>query len=107
MFDAGNHVIALTGTVDPWNPKAVRAAMGSSLRLPVEVRPGPGLTVSGDGDQLEQLLINLIRNGVDAVRFSPADGVPPSIPGCPFSAPGHWLVGTVGRIQAFPGAPNR
>lgn len=28
-------VIALPGTVDPWNPKAVRAAMGSSFRLPV------------------------------------------------------------------------
>jgi len=28
-------VIALPGTVDPWNPKAVRAAMGSSFRLPI------------------------------------------------------------------------
>lgn len=28
-------VIALPGTVDPWNPKSVRAAMGSSFRLPV------------------------------------------------------------------------
>ncbi|HEX8691870.1 MAG TPA: RNA methyltransferase [Longimicrobium sp.] len=28
-------VLALPGTVDPWNPKAVRAAMGSSFRLPV------------------------------------------------------------------------
>jgi len=28
-------VVALPGTVDPWNPKAVRAAMGSSLRVPV------------------------------------------------------------------------
>jgi TrmH family RNA methyltransferase len=28
-------VIALPGTVDPWNAKAVRAAAGSSLRLPV------------------------------------------------------------------------
>jgi TrmH family RNA methyltransferase len=28
-------LIALTGTVDPWNPKAVRAAMGSTFRLPV------------------------------------------------------------------------
>ncbi|HET6231697.1 MAG TPA: RNA methyltransferase [Longimicrobiaceae bacterium] len=27
--------IALPGTVDAWNPKAVRAAMGSSFRLPV------------------------------------------------------------------------
>jgi RNA methyltransferase, TrmH family len=28
-------IIALPGTVDPWNPKAVRAAAGSSLRVPV------------------------------------------------------------------------
>ncbi len=30
--------------------------------------PGPRVTIQGDGDQLEQLLINLIRNAVDAVR---------------------------------------
>jgi two-component system, NtrC family, nitrogen regulation sensor histidine kinase NtrY len=34
----------------------------------VEVEPGPPMTIQGDGDQLEQLLINLIRNAVDAVR---------------------------------------
>jgi RNA methyltransferase, TrmH family len=28
-------VIALPGTVDAWNPKSVRAAMGSSFRLPI------------------------------------------------------------------------
>jgi TrmH family RNA methyltransferase len=28
-------VLALTGTVDAWNPKAVRAAAGSSFRVPV------------------------------------------------------------------------
>lgn len=36
-------VIALSGTVDPWNPKSVRAAAGSSFRVPVvqsEVAPG-------------------------------------------------------------------
>jgi TrmH family RNA methyltransferase len=27
--------IALTGTVDPWNPKAVRAAAGSSFHVPI------------------------------------------------------------------------
>ena len=32
------------------------------------VAPGPRLTIQGDKDQLEQLLINLIRNAVDAVR---------------------------------------
>jgi nitrogen fixation/metabolism regulation signal transduction histidine kinase len=35
-------------------------------RLPVQVRPGPALTLSADGDQLDQLLINLVSNAVDA-----------------------------------------
>lgn len=37
-FGAGL-VIALPGTVDPWNPKAVRSAMGSSLRVPLLEMP--------------------------------------------------------------------
>ncbi|MEJ2215327.1 MAG: ATP-binding protein [Gemmatimonadota bacterium] len=35
-------------------------------RLPVVVHDGPGLTIDADGDQLEQLLINLVTNAVDA-----------------------------------------
>lgn len=50
--------------LEPW----VRRVVALETRLPVEVRPGPALTVSGDGDQLEQLLINLLRNAVDAAR---------------------------------------
>ena len=34
----------------------------------IRLEPGPQLTIQADGDQLEQLLINLIRNAVDAVR---------------------------------------
>jgi two-component system nitrogen regulation sensor histidine kinase NtrY len=34
----------------------------------IRVAQGPRLTIQGDGDQLEQLLINLIRNAVDAAR---------------------------------------
>jgi sugar transferase (PEP-CTERM/EpsH1 system associated) len=44
--------------------------------------------------------IEQIYNGVDADRFAPPpSGIPPAIPGCPFARPGHWLVGTVGRLQ--------
>lgn len=35
-------------------------------RVPVDVRPGPNVTIMADGDQLEQLLINLVRNAADA-----------------------------------------
>ena len=35
-------------------------------RLPPQLEPGPPLTIQGDRDQLEQALINLVRNGVDA-----------------------------------------
>jgi nitrogen fixation/metabolism regulation signal transduction histidine kinase len=34
----------------------------------IEIAGGPRLAIQGDGDQLEQLLINLLRNAVDAVR---------------------------------------
>ncbi len=30
------------------------------------MRPGPDLTIQADADQLEQLLVNLVRNAVDA-----------------------------------------
>jgi len=39
-------------------------------RVPVEVREGPAVTISADPDQLEQLLINLLRNAADAALES-------------------------------------
>jgi sugar transferase (PEP-CTERM/EpsH1 system associated) len=41
-----------------------------------------------------------IYNGVDAERFAPPVGASPPVAGAPFAAPTHWLVGTVGRMQA-------
>jgi sugar transferase (PEP-CTERM/EpsH1 system associated) len=43
--------------------------------------------------------ITQIYNGVDTARFFPAPGAKPAIPGCPFDASSHWLLGTVGRMQ--------
>ena len=34
----------------------------------IQIEPGPRLSIQGDSDQLEQLLINLLRNAMDAVR---------------------------------------
>jgi two-component system, NtrC family, nitrogen regulation sensor histidine kinase NtrY len=36
-------------------------------RVKVQIQEGPEATISGDADQLEQLLINLLHNAVDAV----------------------------------------
>lgn len=35
-------------------------------RVPMVIKPGPDVTIDADADQLEQLLINLIRNAADA-----------------------------------------
>jgi len=44
----------------------VRRVVGLETRIPPTLTPGPNLTIQADGDQLEQLLINVIRNAVDA-----------------------------------------
>ena len=44
----------------------VRAAASVETRLPVEVVPGPDIRLQADPDQLQQVLINLIRNAADA-----------------------------------------
>jgi nitrogen fixation/metabolism regulation signal transduction histidine kinase len=44
----------------------IRRVAGLETRLSVGVSPGPDIVIRGDSDQLEQLLINLIRNAVDA-----------------------------------------
>ena len=44
----------------------VRQVVGLETRMKIALIPGPELTIQGDRDQLEQLLINLVRNAVDA-----------------------------------------
>src|SRR5437868_216695 len=43
-----------------------RRIVGLETRLSVQVAASPELMIKADADQLEQLLINLIRNAVDA-----------------------------------------
>jgi PAS domain S-box-containing protein len=50
--------------VDAW----IRRVSGLETRQQVIVRGGPEVTIQADGDQLDQLLINLVRNAVDAAR---------------------------------------
>jgi len=53
--------------VEAW----VRRAVALERRAPVEVVAGPSVTVQADADQLDQVLINLLKNAVEA---SPAGG---------------------------------
>lgn len=45
---------------------SVQRVVDLEIRLPVKVVPGAALRVQADSDQLDQLLINLLRNAVDA-----------------------------------------
>lgn len=65
--------------VEEW----VRRIAALEPRVPVEVQPGPDLVIHADGDQLDQLLINLVENAADAavetgggvrVRWGEEDG---------------------------------
>jgi signal transduction histidine kinase len=44
----------------------VSRAASFETRIPVQVEAGPPVTIQGDPDQLEQALINLLRNAADA-----------------------------------------
>lgn len=45
---------------------SIRRVVGLEPRLNVELKPGPEIRIQADPDQLEQLLINLLHNAVDA-----------------------------------------
>lgn len=47
-------------------PEWVQRTVRLETRMVIEVIPGPDVTLHADGDQLDQLLINLIANAVDA-----------------------------------------
>ena len=48
----------------------VRRVVGLETRLTVRLTPGPEIALSADPDQLEQAVINLVRNAVDAALES-------------------------------------
>jgi two-component system nitrogen regulation sensor histidine kinase NtrY len=49
--------------VRPWITRVVRL----ETRVKLKLEEGPDVTISGDADQLEHLLINLVHNAADAV----------------------------------------
>ena len=48
----------------------IRRVAALETRTNIEIEPGPELMIRADGDHLEQLLINLTRNAVDAATES-------------------------------------
>lgn len=58
----------------------IRRVAGLETRVPVLVHPGPDVSLHADRDQLEQLLINLVRNAADAAleSFPPLPNPPPN-----------------------------
>lgn len=48
--------------IAPW----IRRVASLETRIQPELSPGPPIVIQGDADQLEQLLINIIRNAADA-----------------------------------------
>jgi signal transduction histidine kinase len=47
-------------------PELVRRVAGLETRIPPVLAAGPEIVIQADADQLEQLLINVIRNAADA-----------------------------------------
>src|SRR5689334_21164903 len=66
------------------SPLVTRVA-GFETRIAVKVIPGPEVTLMADADQLEQMLINLVRNAAEAVF----EGPPSKAPGNDVSAPAN------------------
>jgi two-component system nitrogen regulation sensor histidine kinase NtrY len=66
----------------------VQRVASLETRMPVEVAPGPEVDLMVDADQLEQMLINLVRNAVEAVRepVNPANSPRPGLTARPPAA---------------------
>lgn len=52
----------VTVDVDSW----IQRVVSLETRIPPVLEPGPPMTIQGDPDQLDQVLINLLRNATDA-----------------------------------------
>jgi nitrogen fixation/metabolism regulation signal transduction histidine kinase len=59
-------------------PVIIEHVAGLETRLPVKVDPGPPVELMADPDQLEQMLINLVSNAVEAALEPPHAATPPA-----------------------------
>jgi len=90
-------VVALPGTVDPWNPKAVRSAVGSSFRIPI---------VQGTWSDVRLALTNSDYELLGADMEGTTLGSPPDraalVVGNEGSGLSDEVRSTVGRLVAVP-----
>ena len=78
-----------------WVRRAYRPFVSRYVALSKDLERYLRTRVGVPQDRIVQLY-----NGVDTERFHPAHGARIAIDGCPFRSPDHWLVGTVGRMDA-------
>ena len=77
----------------------VQRVASLETRMSVDVAPGPEVDLMVDADQLEQMLINLVRNAVEAVREpgnpadSPREGSAARVPGSEPEVVMRWELG--------------
>lgn len=84
----------------------IRRVTALETRVPITVKAGPAITLSADSDQLEQLLINLLRNAAEAVRETHPANLPPNAITVTWSKTGNDLeirIDDVGPGLANPG----
>ena len=79
----------------------VGRAVSFETRLPVQVEEGPHFTMQGDPDQLEQVLINLLRNAADASLTTDGGGH-----GGLAARHAWWKSGSRTKAPAFPAPPT-
>ena len=94
-----------------WDPSDINGANPRYRQLRRLYRPFVSHYIAVSGELHRYLLervgvpqrrVSHISNAVDTERFHPVAGEQPTpIEGCPFSPERHWLVGTVGRLQAI------
>ncbi len=99
-------VVALDGTVDPWNPKAVRASAGESFRLPVVRTAWSDFDVWRREHRIPLLLAD--ASGTDVRHLPPPDPARPLalLVGNEGQGPRAEALAAADQVVALPLAPG-
>jgi two-component system, NtrC family, nitrogen regulation sensor histidine kinase NtrY len=69
----------------------VHRVVGLEMRTKVEVHDGPDITILADAAQLEQVIINLVKNAVEAAPEAGQSGAPSCCVNAGWRTRGEWL----------------